>query len=220
MIGTIDKYVERPKRSYQEDGLVDAAAGITFLGVALIAYASLRSIATMHGADFTASSAYRDANGFFLFTIWAMNVMIFGAFRSIEPLKRRFVYPRTGYVQPRVVPQDRRRSFALVGCLLALPMFMYLWPSRFWISDASLILDGVAVGAALLYNFARFGFIRHCILAFLSVVTGVLLAGANLGWSRGTFMYALIMGTSLVISGAVSFARVLDSPVSAEQENA
>ncbi|MBC8135726.1 MAG: hypothetical protein H8F28_07570 [Fibrella sp.] len=211
----------RSKRAFQEDGLLDMVGGITLFAVALINYAAIRSIASMHGTDFHLSRAYQDANSFFIVAILLANVMIMSGMLAIEPLRRRFIYPRMGYVQPRIVPENRRRTILVASVLIGVVHFIgfqyALWGTPgFWTSDMSLVLIGYGIGCGLIVNFRRVGFARHLAVAGIAFVASSLLASAQLGWLHASFLFAMILGTSLIISGATAFADILRVPVATE----
>lgn len=218
MVTTIDDYAARPKRTQQEDGLWDMVGGITLFAISLINYAAIRSINTMHGADFTTSPAYQNGNNFFILSIFLANAIIMVSYHAIEPLKRRFIYPRLGYVQPRVVPPNRRRMILAVSLLVGIvhmAAFRFVrWDSlHFWTSDMSLIGIGMGFGIGLVLNFLKVGFVRHLIVAGVSVIASIVLASVHLDWLHSSLGFALILGTSLIVSGAVPFLKIARTPL-------
>lgn len=223
MVTAIEGYAGRSKRTYQADGLFDIHSGIALFAIALINFAAIRSIASMHGPDFHTSRAYQDGNNFFIMSILLANALIMVSFRAMEPLKRRFVYPRMGYVQPRIVPEERRRMVLLAFVLIGLGQFVAtrfaLWGSpSFWTSNMSLVCIGFGIGIGLVDNFLKVGFARHLAVAGVSVVASTLLASAHLGWLQASLWFVIILGASLVLSGSIAFAKILRTPVLTEAD--
>lgn len=221
MVTTIDSYTVRPKRTFQEDGLWDMLGGITLFAIALINYAGILCIASMHGTDFHISRAYQDANNFFIFAIFMANVMIAVGFHAVEPLKRRFVYPRLGYVQPRVAPQNRRQTILLTSFLIGIVHIVGFKLAtsgslNFWTSNMSLITIGAGIGVGLVINYLKVGFARHLIIAGISIIASFLLVLAHLDWLHASFWLAIILGMSLMVSGAVPFMKILRTPLITE----
>ena len=115
MITTIEKYAQRPKRSYQADGLMDIASGLSILGIGFEIYVGILTSASM-----AAGMAAGEYPPHAMMRVGIINMLancvtfaiIPLSFRGIEPLKRRFVYPRSGYMAPRIIPQDQRMRMA------------------------------------------------------------------------------------------------------------
>ncbi|MBC8135727.1 MAG: hypothetical protein H8F28_07575 [Fibrella sp.] len=224
MVSAIDGYVQRPKRTYQADGLLDMACGFGILGIALSFYVgivtSTRIAAAVDGGAYP-PHAWQDTMPTTTFFMLLTNLMIPLSFHAVTFLKCRFVYPRLGYAQPRTT-KDQRIQTVLFG-IFALGIVAFfgsrpsLWQSfAFWTRDMTLLAVGIGFGIALVVNFVKYRFARHLIVAGISVAAAVLIAAVPLPWRYADLALALILGISLLVSGTIPFAQILRLPVLTE----
>lgn len=215
MTATIDEFVNRPKRSLQEDGLTDIAGGVAILGVALATYTGILTSAMMAAqiADGVyPPTAYANTSVYQMPAMLVVFALPPLSFRAVEPLRKRFVYPRLGYVKPRVAPQYRWQMVALavasVG-LVAVCGQNRWWLPPAWTSDMTLVTIGIGLGVVLFVNYWKFGFARHLAVAGVSVIASLALAAMPLDSRYATIAFVLILSASLFIAGATAFAALL-----------
>jgi hypothetical protein len=156
----------------------------------------------------------------------AMAVMYGAIFLSkwyVKTLRERYVYPRLGYVAPRVAPIVRQKLIVLVASVamtLLLPIVLraVFKTSGPWPSGLLVLLLGGFSGLVYLWYFAKFGFVRHLVIAAVSVVTALLLAALRVDDILAVRYFTLISGATLIAGGAVTFRMLLRTPVLNEEE--
>jgi hypothetical protein len=72
------------------------------------------------------------------------------ALLGARALKRRMVFPRGGYVEPRLNPTVRFISAATVVALVALAIFAMAWPGRLPHMESRLVEPGLAIFGGIL----------------------------------------------------------------------
>lgn len=225
MTTTIDAYATRPQRTFQEDGLLDMASGSALLALAISIYVGIVAQAMM---------ATSIAAGVYPPTAWQQTMPLTGtvglltflwiplSFRCTMFLKRRFVYPRLGYFEPRAHPNPWLNKLLLITCSVVLMTliafgFRYGKSPAFWTSDTTLVSIGLGTSIVLVINYLKLGFVRHLVVAGITLLSSILLAATALDWQHGELLLALVLGVSLIISGAIPFMRVLRLPVLSEE---
>jgi hypothetical protein len=191
----IDRAMRRTKRYWYEDGLSELASGVIFVLLALVFYLEL---------------AAPPWSGFSAIALPA--IVIGGASVArwlVVAAKERLTYPRTGYVAyPRAKSARSRAASALVAGTLGISISLLLVnaPAALaWIPA----LQGLAIGAALLYLGNQLGLGRFYALAFLSVVAGTAASRAGLGDIAGSAAYFAVMGLALAAGGALTLRSYL-----------
>jgi hypothetical protein len=194
-----DQLMQRARRYWFIDGLVEITAGMLFLLIGLYFY--LQSL--LPPASFLST----------LLTPGLVVLVIGGgalARKIIQALKGRLTYRRTGYVSYPAPSRRRRIATAGVAMLIA-----GLTSSLFGLWKASLAwipaFSGLVIGMAMLYSAHRFGLGRFYLLAAYSAVLGV---GATLsGWSEGLGLAAYygLMAPALLLCGGLTLSAYLRS---------
>jgi hypothetical protein len=204
----VEKVMKHTLRHFFGDGIGEMAYGITFMLIGLILFGAA-----------TLKPPFRHfwSIAFFL-VVWAA----FWLSRWLVPaLKKRLVFPRTGYVVSRKL---RGRMLWLVlsvaavvggvGAFVAVYMLRAHPAARAW----SPVILGIEVGGWLLFMGFRFEMRRYLLLAGFSLLAGVAGSLMGMGADRGSAVYMAAMGLALVVSGALALrANLRQAPGSEEQ---
>ncbi len=155
--------------------------------------------------------------GFFYSPIFAFYILlIVFSGRIVEAIRRRYTYPRIGFVKfHRENPKD-----ALTGVFLfelAVIVIMFTLISLFgnvkdysqWVNWAPLFFGMILVGP-FAHAQSRSGSVRYTGYAILSVVLGVFFSLIEFGSGcTGLILYLVLIGGFLVLSGLAIFIRFL-----------
>ena len=229
MVSTIAEFARRPKRAFESDGLLDIAIGVCLLGIAMMGWASIASIATMHGADFTRSAAYRNGNILVILSNVAANVIIVGSFFAVGVAKKRLVYPRVGYFAPRAASTVNHARFTLFAASGIIVGGVAAYLSRLLVttshvdpatssSETAVACVGIAAALGLVVQYARLRFARHLVVAAVALLASLALAAAHADWLHGSAYLEVILGASMIVSGAIPLAALLRLPVATDAE--
>jgi hypothetical protein len=211
MKNEMDKVIQRTYRYGYEDGLWEIATGcmIVVCGLLLLVVDSVPP-----GAPLASVLAVG-------FTILVQFFGWLAVGRAVKALKTRITYPRTGYVSYRRPEGTRRRWLivaggggafgALFGVLLAVHA-----PALVVIS----IVEGLFIGASLLYLGYRLGLARFYVLAFLSASIGVVTALSGLDGLIVLAAYFGEMGLVLTASGLFTLRAYLSQTQPPVEERA
>jgi hypothetical protein len=220
MTVAVAKYARRPKRTWQADGLADMAIGTAMLCIALIFLDSSYMILFTQTHS-VLSPEYTRATQLNILVTSFLQLVVVVPFLLIEPLKRLFVYPRSGYMQLRVSP---KRWVAPVVVTSLLFLFLISFGtmagvaelSHFWTTNRTLLCVEAGIGLALISNYMGVGFVRHLIVGAISLAVTIGLVTTSLDWQRKFFILAVAIGVSLLIAGALPFARLIRTPLNTE----
>ncbi|MHB1007558.1 MAG: hypothetical protein ACYC3S_18245 [Chloroflexota bacterium] len=195
----IDRALQRPKRYWYEDGLSEMAGGSMF---ALIGALFLVEVLAPPSLAFTGFSAL------------GLPVLVLGGGwlqrRLLRLAKERITYPRTGYVAYPRVPRTRSRRLATtilaIGTAAVVSALFTSAPlSLAWIPA----LQGLLVGAAMLYFGRQLGLLRFFVLAAFSAAAGLASSLLGLGDLAGSAAFFIATGLALVVSGLWTLAVYL-----------
>lgn len=92
-----------------------------------------------------------------------------------------------------------------MSLLIVLILFATAPASLAWIPA----LQGVSIGAFVLYVGHTVGLVRFYLLAILSFILGPLLSVVGLGDTLGTCVYFAIMGSAFLLSGVATLLNYL-----------
>lgn len=198
MTNELHRIEKKARRYFYEDGLTEIALGLLLL--VLGGYFHLQTVLPPDSAAGSFLTA-----GFVIIVLSAS----FLAGRLIRVLKRRFVYPRTGYIAYRRKNRPRRRLIAaLVGGVMGalLSALIAIAPSvETWMPAINGFLFGFA--ALLLAN--KVGLVRYHVLAASSAAIGFILTALGQGGIPGITLFYLIFGAAMAISGTAAFILYL-----------
>jgi hypothetical protein len=201
----LDAIALKVQQAYYEDGLADLFMGLIFLGLA--------SAFTLLAHHIT----------FLVFMIVLLNPLIYG--HLIEVAKRRWVYPRAGYVKTKAFQETSTRGVLLILVLIAsiviLPpvvLFilsgyagLFLW--LIWIAPSGF---GLLIAIGLFILARRYHLTRYYLFAILLLVIGVIVPWLNLSVPNAyaafftTFaIQTAIIGLLALVSGIVRFLQFL-----------
>jgi hypothetical protein len=203
MKNDIDKVIQRTHRYWYEDGLNEIAAGGMFVlcGLFLLMMYSVPS-------------------GSLLAPVLAVAFIILVAFgglfisRAVKAIKNRVTYPRTGYVSYRRPESNRRRRIiaASLGIGIGvLGIVLSIADAPTWLMSMPMV-QGLIIGAALLYIGRRLGLTRFYALAFISALIGVVVALNGFDDALGSAAYFGEMGLVLTASGLFTLRAYLSQP--------
>jgi hypothetical protein len=201
----LDAIALKVQPAYYEDGLADLFFGVIFLGLA--------SVFTLLAHHIT----------FLVFMIITLNPLFYGPL--IEAAKRRWVYPRAGYVKPKQLEETSTRGVLLILVLVASivllpPVVLFIISSYaglfFWLIWIAPIGFGfvIAIGPFILAR--RYHLTRYYLFALLLPVIGVIVPWLNLTVPNAyaafftTFaIQTAITGLLALFSGTVLFLQFL-----------
>jgi len=187
MTDVIDEYTRRPARYQHLDGTGDLGLGIWLLMFALSTRLSAGTTVTWYWL----AVAYG-----MIGAVWA--VVHF----STRFIRRRLVYPRAGYLAIRKRPWTLA-FVALAGAVTAAAAALCFARAPSLGFSAPLIA-GLSIGLAMLIVALRQRARKFAAYATLSVGIGLVLQFVDPTFVSGTFWYFFLMGTALVISGALT----------------
>jgi len=201
MTNEIDKVIQRTHRYWYEDGLAEIAAGGMFVACGLFLL-----------------MMYSVPPGSLLAPVLAVAFIILVAFgglpvsRAVKAVKNRVTYPRTGYVSYRRPESNRRRRIiaASLGIGIGvLGIVLSIADAPTWLMSMPMV-QGLIIGAALLYIGRRLGLTRFYALAFLSALIGVVVAlNGFFDEALGSAAYFGEMGFVLTASGLFTLRAYL-----------
>ncbi|MCK4583128.1 hypothetical protein KAU18_07415 [Candidatus Bathyarchaeota archaeon] len=194
-------------RDSTQDGLMELLLGVSMVGLAA-ASASL------------------------LFTPLYIAPLAFGRHIS-EAVRRRYTYPRIGYVRLREEPTGRSVAGVLLYEFLVLTgtaaAFLLLFGDvanfSLWARWSPLIISALLLGL-FLHLRGRSGSLRYLALASISVAAGFVLSVVSIDFTfphlfgelgPGAVLYFLFVGAVMIVSGVARFAYFVSrSPVAPE----
>lgn len=197
---SVHKVEQKAFRGAEQDGLVELLTGLSLFAIAARAFSP------------------------YLIIVMLAPVFLFAPI--LKALRRRFTWPRVGYV--KLIPEDSRRLLGriflvvfILFILLAGGLFIFSDPARWelWVRWFPAFL-GTLMSGMFISLVSKSGCARYSVLAALSVLGGFGLSIAHFeAFAAGTVIYLLGMETTLVIIGAISFARFIRSNPQPVQEN-
>ncbi len=201
----LDAIALKVQQAYYEDGLADLFFGVIFLGLA--------SVFTLLAHHIT----------FLVFMIITLNPLFYGPL--IEAAKRRWVYPRAGYVKPKPSEETSTRGVLLILVLVASvvllpPVVLFIISSYaglfFWLIWIAPIGFGFAIAIGPFILARRYHLTRYYLFALLLPVIGVIVPWLNLTVPNAyaafftTFaIQTAITGLLALFSGTVLFLQFL-----------
>jgi hypothetical protein len=204
----VGSIIKRTVRRSFEDGIGEMAYGIAFILIGLVFFgeAALKPLFP----HFWSVS--------FILVVWGTLLLS----RWLVPaIKKRLVFPRTGYVVARKLSGRLRWLLpglaAILGGAAGL-IFGFMFRAhpgvRGWIPT----ILGIEVCGWLL--FLGFGLVvtRFLVLAAFSVFAGLAASLTRLGGQRGSALYFAAMGLALVISGALALRAFLRRAPAPEEQ--
>jgi hypothetical protein len=195
----IDKIARRTARHAYEDGLGEIFYGVAFLLIGLLFF-----------VDATLKPPIPS------FSAVGLLVVVLGCYwlgrRLVPALRRRLVFPRTGFVARRQLSGKSRWMVvgvaAVGGCVVGgVASFVHaIHPAgRDWIT----LGNGLVVGAFLLVIGSGVGLRRFQVLAGFSGLAGLAPLVAGLREPLASAAYWAAMGLALMVSGAVTLRAYL-----------
>jgi hypothetical protein len=193
---TIREAQLRARGYWYEDGAVD-------IGVALV-FLALAALFTFE-ASLAEGSALRGISAF------GLPVVSLGGYflsrRVVHGIKNRFTHPRTGLVDyPKPGPSHRRASFVvalLTGFVVAFAVSQADIDS--WIP----FLQGISIGAFLLFLARQSRIGRYTFAATCSIALGILISFLGLDSIAGTAAYFGGLGLVLLLTGLLALRAYL-----------
>jgi len=197
MKNDIDKVIQRTHRYWYEDGLNEIATGCMFVlcGLFLLTMSAGSPLAPMLAIGFV-----------ILVACGGLPVS-----RAVKAVKNRVTYPRTGYVSYRRPGSSGRPNvvWASVGIGLAvLGIILSKVHAPPWLGSMAMV-QGLLMGAGLLYMGHRMGLTRFYGLAFLSALIGVVVALNRFEDALGSAAYFGEMGLVVTASGLFTLRTYL-----------
>jgi hypothetical protein len=202
---------QRVKRYWYTDGIGELIGGALFLLI---------------GAYFSIQQYFGDESAVGAILQSGLIVILIGAViigrRTINALKTRLTYPRTGYVDYSAPEKNVmwRRVFTIaIG--MAVAIFSIAITRRINTIDSMVAVTGVLVAVILLVKQGwSFGVPRFYLLSAASLILGIVLSVSGLpkGYNLGLF-YGLI-GIAFATSGGLTLRHYLqENPMPAEDSN-
>jgi len=205
----IDKVIQRTHRYWYEDGLNEIAAGCMFVACGLFLF-------MMYSVPLGSPLAPILAIGFVVLVAFG------GLFvsRAVKAVKNRVTYPRTGYVSYRRPESNRRRRIIAASLGVGIGMMgiiLSIAGAPTWLMSMPMV-QGLIIGAGLLYMGRRLGLTRFYGLAPLSALIGMVVALNGFEDALGSAAYFGEMGFVLMASGLHALRTHLSRSQPAEEE--
>lgn len=201
----LDALARKTQQAYYEDGLADLFMGVLFLGLA--------SLFTLIAHNII----------IYVILILTLNPLFYGPL--IEAAKRRWVYPRAGYVKPKPLdePSTRKVLLALVPLLsiVILPPVIFFLISGFaglffWLTWIAPAMFGFLIALGFVLLARKYHITRYYLFALLLPVIGGIVPWLNLSvpTAYAAFFTTLALQTATIglcalLSGTVLFVRFL-----------
>lgn len=193
----IDKAEQRAKRYWYEDGISEIAIGCLSFLVGVLFYVEANATPDSLPSSFSAIG---------------LPLLIIGGglivSRLVKTVKERITYPRTGYVAYCRTSSKRRfitgAIAGFVGAIIAV-----LLRTRTDLLGYLPVLEGLVIGAALLYMAHSLGVIRFYFLSVLSAIVGAVVFLEGLENTPGLAVYFMVMGIALIVSGFLTLWNYL-----------
>jgi hypothetical protein len=205
----IDKVIQRTHRYWYEDGLPEIAVGCMFVACGLL----LLVMGSIPPGSLLAPAL---AIGFVILVAFG------GLFvsRAVKAVKNRVTYPRTGYVSYRRPESNRRRRIIAASLGVGIGMLgiiLSIAGAPIWLMSMPMV-QGLIIGAGLLYIGRRLGLTRFYALAPLSALIGVMVALNGFEDALGSAAYFGEMGFVLMASGLRALRTHLSRSQPVEEE--
>jgi hypothetical protein len=193
----IEHTIRRTRRYWNIDGLPEFGFGLIclLLGVYFLVQSTLES----------ESLLYQVLNIVFILIVVGGSLI---SNRLVSYLKRKYTYPRTGYVTYRRPPRYRRLLLGLVAGLISslLVVILYFTDMRyFWMPVLTAVIVAVVFAYVAYQGYAP----RYYYLALFSLAFGAIAALAGLKDLLGLALYYGGMGLVQLASGAIVFRNFL-----------
>jgi hypothetical protein len=187
MTDLIGEYTGKPARYAHLDGLDDLGLGVMFL-----------LFAVWLPLSHEATDLWR-----WLAISCAMFVVVpLVAWLGTRYIRRRLVYPRSGYVEFRMRPWALALTAAMAVAVAAAVAWFLFEPRSSRLSFPLIV--GLACGLPILIGALRKGVPRLAALGALSMAIGFALQFLEPTTLAGGVWYCLAMGTALILSGALT----------------
>lgn len=187
MTDIIGEYTGKPARYAHLDGMDELGLGVMLLLCAV--WLRLSHEATVFWRWLAISCAL-------------IVVVPLVAWLGTHYIRRRLVYPRSGYVEFRMRPWALALC-VVVAMVIAAAAAWFLFESRSSRLSYPLIV-GLAFGLPMLIGALRKGVPRLAVLGALSMAIGFALQFLEPATLAGGVWYCLAMGTALILSGALT----------------
>jgi hypothetical protein len=187
MNDNITQYTRRPARYEHLDGTADLGFGIWFLAFALIGRSSKGVTTTWHWFVMVYAT---------LGIVWAV---VHFATRYI---RRRLVYPRSGYVKLRKRPWLLATATAVSAVTAAALVLSFAKTQSVGLSPP--LIAGLLIGLGALIGALWHRVRKLLAFAMLSVGIGFVLQFIEPTLVSGMFWYFLLMGVAFIISGVLT----------------
>ena len=185
MADVISQYTRKPARYGYLDGVVDLGMGVMFLMFALVA--RLLQAATVLGQWLTICG---------IFALIAL-----GAF-GLRYIRRRLVYPRSGYLEFRMRPWVPVLTVAISGVIGVAVNWFVVKAHNHRLSPP--LIYGVIFGLLMLIGALSRGLPRLAVLGVLSMAIGFALHFLEPARLPSAVWYCLAMGRAFILSGALT----------------
>lgn len=149
-------------------------------------------------------------------------------FRRTQVLKERFVYPRTGYIEPRRPSRRKvfKRLMMFYAGFIPVAIFINIFALQAFVDILALLPStsvsmGLLMTIALLYEAVSFSLTRYYILAAISVLLTIVLSvvsQAMIADQIALALYFILMGVASTISGGLTLRNFIRQyPISQEE---
>lgn len=185
----------RAQRYWNVDGLSEIAIGLVALLVSACVYWTVQ----------TARGSLARVLIVLAFAVGVPALMLVSG-RVLVAIRRRFTYPRTGFVAYQRSP----RPVWLAGGAIAVALTLVILPLRAggtdWVTYL-LVLQGVVPGALTLYFGRLVGLLRFQVIGVCYALWGVAVAMAGPGLDQGMIVFWAGIGAVFLLSGGLTFWR-------------
>ncbi len=212
----LDNLARRVQQTYYEDGLADLFMGAFMLLFAVV----LLAVSELHASPSSPSVAIIILPP--IFSSFALSCLF--AY-LIEAAKKRFVYPRAGYVKVKPLQEGTRRDniaglililTILLGPIIVAVVLAGLPGMIFWLNWVAPVSLGILLGIGPMIVARKYHLKRYYLFAVLPAIIGLLAPWVPTGIPSIYAVFFLTFGIELAavgslaaISGLVLFLRFL-----------
>lgn len=204
MTDQIDQTIKETRRYMYEDGLFELATGLLLLiiGLGLFSWFAFTDISSTLGISLLAILFALATGGGFLIK------------RTVEELKHRITYPRTGYVAYKQDEPDRGRRFVIVAALIMALVTLFL-PEE--LSRMSTIV-GALLSVVLVVLGFRLALRRFYALGFFTLISGIIMSVLFEQEFLGVAVTLAVAGLALITSGGLALRKYLKRYAKTEED--
>lgn len=202
---------KRVKRYWYSDGIAELSSGGMFILLGLYFW-----IQGYFGEDSLVGTSFRVS------LVLIMIAGIYGVRWLVNTLKTHVTYPRTGYVEYRVIEKNiRQRRYVVMAVALVIAMASVILVRPIQGLDSMVLITGVLVAIVFVALRGKSsGVTRFYMMGGFSLLLGVGLSLGGLPEEYNLALFYGLLGVAIMVSGGIVLRRYLkENPMPTEADN-